>query len=576
MPLQIKRGPTADRSTYTPVQGELVFDTDENKLYVGDGATVGGVATTSISLEDAEQEAASLFTTGIHTGISFTYNNLAGRIDAQVAEFLESDIKGSVFADNSTLLVDGVSATFNLDGTVKGNIIPNADSAYDLGSASFKFRDLYLSGTSIHLGSAVITSTGTAVDLPAGSTVNGNIIGASGSGVVEGSTYKINIAADDSSIMLDTDLETVTASGGFFGNLTGYHTGDTKGSVFADDSSILVDAVSGVILGDVASQEIKLGTATAYNSRFHSTIPGEITTDVTGSIVYRVNAQTVALGSESYSSRLNVYGDGAVGTVGNFYTAISGGGALSKRLVFYRANGSNAAPTAIADSERIIDIDFNGYDGTDYVTSATIRAIVDGSVTTGRVPGSLIFLTADSTGTLQTGIRIDSTNGVTLQGNLTADSGSVLFYGYSNAQTAKSLNLYRARGSRTSFSVAQANDHIYSLKWNAYDGSAYQQVTQIRGEIDGSLLGGGIIPGKLRMMTVDSTGVMATAIVIDSLQNVQIPKRLTIQSGGVLTLSVYADSTARGTAIPAPTAGMVCITGTSFTFYDGSAWQTLT
>jgi len=35
--------------------------------------------------------------------------------------------------------------------TVAGNIIPDSDSAYDLGSSSLKFRDLYLSGSSLNL-----------------------------------------------------------------------------------------------------------------------------------------------------------------------------------------------------------------------------------------------------------------------------------------------------------------------------------------------------------------------------------------------------------------------------------------
>jgi hypothetical protein len=91
--------------------GELIHDTTTGQLFVGNGATAGGVTTTGISLEDAADGAASLFTTGSHSGITFAYNDAAGRIDATVTVAatgpFDGDLTGSVFADDSTLLVDG-------------------------------------------------------------------------------------------------------------------------------------------------------------------------------------------------------------------------------------------------------------------------------------------------------------------------------------------------------------------------------------------------------------------------------------------------------------------------------------
>ena len=60
-----------------------------------------------------------------------------------------------------------------LNGNLDGHIVPDTNEAYDLGSTSFRFRDLYLSGTSIELGSATITATGSTVVLPSGSGVAG-------------------------------------------------------------------------------------------------------------------------------------------------------------------------------------------------------------------------------------------------------------------------------------------------------------------------------------------------------------------------------------------------------------------
>lgn len=84
MPLQIRRGTTAQRLAITPIPGELIYDTTTGQIFVGDGTTAGGATTTGISIEDAEDAAAGLLTSGDHAGISFTYNDTARRIDATI------------------------------------------------------------------------------------------------------------------------------------------------------------------------------------------------------------------------------------------------------------------------------------------------------------------------------------------------------------------------------------------------------------------------------------------------------------------------------------------------------------
>ena len=60
--------------------------------------------------------------------------------------------------------------------TIAGHLIPNADVTYDLGSATYRFRDLYLSGSSIKLGGATITASGSALAIPASSTLTTPIV----------------------------------------------------------------------------------------------------------------------------------------------------------------------------------------------------------------------------------------------------------------------------------------------------------------------------------------------------------------------------------------------------------------
>jgi len=67
------------------------------------------------------------------------------------------------------------------------------------------------------------------------------------------------------------------ASGGVTGDTTGYHTGDVTGSVFADDSTMLVDGTNGVLRGTHIGDVI--GSVFADNSTM-------IVNGVDGSLAY--------------------------------------------------------------------------------------------------------------------------------------------------------------------------------------------------------------------------------------------------------------------------------------------------
>ena len=106
-----------------------------------------------------------------------------------------SDVKGSVHADDSTLMIDGVSA--QVVGPVNNT--------------------------------SVTTTTLTAT------TIVGDVTG--------------DLTGDVVGIV----------TGSLIGNSQGYHTGDLTGSVFGDDSTVLVDSVAGIITGDVENGRVITG-----------------------------------------------------------------------------------------------------------------------------------------------------------------------------------------------------------------------------------------------------------------------------------------------------------------------------
>ena len=82
----------------------------------------------------------------------------------------------SIFAkinDNFTELYLSIGGS-GVDLTSLGSsLIPNFDEDHDLGSSSKKWDNIYVSSTGLHIVTAVITSTGSIVDLPLGSTIGG-------------------------------------------------------------------------------------------------------------------------------------------------------------------------------------------------------------------------------------------------------------------------------------------------------------------------------------------------------------------------------------------------------------------
>ena len=59
MPLRIRRGVEADRTGFTPLEGEPIYVTDSKKVYIGDGSTAGGVNISQALTVDTQDFTAS-------------------------------------------------------------------------------------------------------------------------------------------------------------------------------------------------------------------------------------------------------------------------------------------------------------------------------------------------------------------------------------------------------------------------------------------------------------------------------------------------------------------------------------
>ena len=109
--------------------------------------------------------------------------------------------ESNLLFDGSLLQVIGgatISGTFSVGGKVNSHLIPAIDGVYDLGASQsgyeYRWRDLFLTGNTIYLGSARIGSTGSTINLESVNVTNnlqltGNITYATSSN--NGETVKV-------------------------------------------------------------------------------------------------------------------------------------------------------------------------------------------------------------------------------------------------------------------------------------------------------------------------------------------------------------------------------------------------
>ncbi len=109
-------------------------------------------------------------TTYTVSGTTWTYDSTktawditsTSNLSMSIDDLTDVDITTSAPTEGQTLVWNNSNTEFEPSlvtklGSVSGNIIPDTNVAYDLGSAAYAFRDLYLSGNTINLGSLAIS-----------------------------------------------------------------------------------------------------------------------------------------------------------------------------------------------------------------------------------------------------------------------------------------------------------------------------------------------------------------------------------------------------------------------------------
>jgi hypothetical protein len=120
----------------------------------------------------------------------------------------------------------------------------------------------------------------------------------------------------------------------------------------------------------------------------------------------------------------------------------------------YTASGTSSAPTAVVNGRALGRNNFYGYDGTGFANAAAISVFVDGAVSTGSVPGRIVF-TTNSVGGVAVAERmaISAAGNVSIAG-LTA-SKPVFTDASKNLTSAGTLGVDQGGTGQTSYTDGQ-------------------------------------------------------------------------------------------------------------------------
>jgi len=207
---------------------------------------------------------------------------------------------------------------------------------------------------------------------------------------------------------------------------------DLQGSVFGDDSTLLVDSIASQIVGNVNNT-----TTTSED----------------------INAGVVILsgqGSTGQKAGLKIVTDGNADDNYDLITVnCSQNDVVGPALVFERSRGTPTSPTAVVSGDEIMGMYYFAYDSTDTpAPSASIVVTTEGTIGSGIVPSKMELSTADSTGTAIVGLGIDSNQILSVKDNTVAagvasgevdDSAAVDYLKLNVGGTEYAIPLYAIR-----------------------------------------------------------------------------------------------------------------------------------
>jgi hypothetical protein len=316
-------------------------------------------------------------------------------------------------------------------------------------------------------------------------------------------------------------------------------------------------------------------------------------TDTNGPVVIAPNGTGNILlqGSTLPSAQSNGVVAAKDGTACRYVAAsfLAGGGNGADYLGFRSRSTTVGAFSPVSTGDLLTTWRGFGDDGTTFVESTRIRCDVEGTVSTGVVPGRLTFYTANTSGTITSAMSINSSQNMTVVGSISgvtqlnvdnlrldgntlsstdtngpvvvapngtgsvrvgsataalpgaklqvakdATQGTTSICKYTTADQGALLYLLASRSATVGgVTTVGPADILGNLYFSGTDGTSISTAAAVRGRVDGTV-SAGVVPGALEFYTTTAAGAQTLGMTLDKSQNLTVVGSIS----GVTQLSV--------------------------------------
>jgi hypothetical protein len=375
--------------------------------------------------------------------------SVASSTNAKLFNVKSSGLVGIGSTTPSRLFTVSGTSYLGATTTIAGRFLPVTNDLYDLGSTGNRFRDLYLGGETIHLGTSLTdeatfgyNTTSNILNIGTDSTTNGDIAFFTDDLYLDNSTGYVGIGTTTPSKILTVASASSTSALRIHGSTPGTQIADifvggtgqlvlsTRGGAGVAQFIDLApeDDLYGLILRDPGT------TGTSYTNFYQndSTVDYLNIVQNTGNatkglLVYDgeyvgigTTTALVALGSGDFFTGAANTGLFEIDANTSYtYQQFSNENNAGAANVMRKSRGSISAPVAVSSLD-----DIGLYRGFAYaangtwVESARMTFDTEGTITGAIVPGVVRFHTQNSAGTLTTALTISSTQDAAFTGNV--------------------------------------------------------------------------------------------------------------------------------------------------------------
>lgn len=195
-----------------------------------------------------------------------------------------------------------------------------------------------------------------------------------------------------------------------------------------------------------------------------------------------LSGAALAIGPSNISPGVNVYGQiiTTESTLpGPLFSVRRAAASGNPVIAQFTSSGTAALPTAVVSGRGIGRNDWYGFDGTNYVNAAAILVSVDGTVSTGVMPGRIVFSTAStSAGAPVERMRIDSSGNLGI--GTSSPSASAILDAQSTTKGVRMPNMTTTQKNAIVSPAAGLMVFDTTLaKLSVYSGVAWETITSL-------------------------------------------------------------------------------------------------